>query len=90
MQWVPGAAVKRRGYEADHFPVSSAGVKEGGGLLPIPRMSSWHRNVRIKTFDANYWEKLMQCVQEPTRLTHDDHCTCLRNLVLNLWIPGMM
>jgi hypothetical protein len=44
-EWVPGAPspggkVARR--EADHSPQSSAEVKNGGAIPPLPHMSSWH------------------------------------------------
>jgi hypothetical protein len=45
MQWVRGAlspGVKRPGREADHSPPSSAEVKNGGAIPPLPNMSSWH------------------------------------------------
>jgi hypothetical protein len=34
--------IKRPGREADHSPPSSAEVKNGGALPPLPHMSSWH------------------------------------------------
>jgi hypothetical protein len=43
--WAPGALspeVKRPGREADHSPQSSAEVKNGGAIPPLPNMSSWH------------------------------------------------
>jgi hypothetical protein len=39
IQWVPG--VKRPGREADHSPPSSAEVKNGGAMPPLPYTSSW-------------------------------------------------
>jgi hypothetical protein len=45
IQWVPGAVsqgIKQPEREADHSPVSSAEVKNGGAKLPLPYMSSWH------------------------------------------------
>jgi hypothetical protein len=39
IQWVPGAlspGVKRPGREADHSPPSSAEVKNGGAIPPLP------------------------------------------------------
>jgi hypothetical protein len=44
-QWVPrvlSLAVKRLECEADHSPLSSAEVKNGGAVPPILHMSSWH------------------------------------------------
>jgi hypothetical protein len=43
---LPGAlspGVKRRGYEADHAPLSSAEVKNVGGIPPLPHTSSWRK-----------------------------------------------
>jgi hypothetical protein len=45
MQCVPGAfspGLKRQGREADHSPPSSAEVKNGGAIPPLPHTSSWH------------------------------------------------
>jgi hypothetical protein len=42
IQWVPGEG-KRKGREADHSPPSSAEVKNGGAIPPLPHMSSWRR-----------------------------------------------
>jgi hypothetical protein len=45
VQWVLGAlslGVKRPGHEADSSPPSSAEVKNGGTILPLPHTSSWH------------------------------------------------
>jgi hypothetical protein len=42
IRWVPGApppGIKRQGHEADHSPPSSAEVKNGGALPPLPHMS---------------------------------------------------
>jgi hypothetical protein len=39
IQWVPGApspGVKRQGRETDHSPPSSAEVKNGGAIPPLP------------------------------------------------------
>jgi hypothetical protein len=36
-----GRGVKRPGHEADHSPPSSADVKNGGAVSPLPHMSSW-------------------------------------------------
>jgi hypothetical protein len=39
VQWVPEAlssGINRQGHEADHSPPSSAEVKSGGALLPLP------------------------------------------------------
>jgi hypothetical protein len=44
IKWVPGApspGTKRQGYEANHSPPSSAQVKNGGAILPLPDTSSW-------------------------------------------------
>jgi hypothetical protein len=44
IQWVPGAlslGVKWKKHEAAHSPPSSAKVKNGGALPPLP-MYSWH------------------------------------------------
>jgi hypothetical protein len=45
VQWVPGALpprVKLQGREIDHSPSSSADVKKGGAIPPLPHMSLWH------------------------------------------------
>jgi hypothetical protein len=45
VQWVPGAlslGVKQSGRETDHSPPSSAKVKNGGAISPLPHMSSCH------------------------------------------------
>jgi hypothetical protein len=45
IQWVPVAlslGLKRQGREADHTRVSSAEVKNGGAIHPLPHLSSWH------------------------------------------------
>jgi hypothetical protein len=34
--------VKRQGRKANYSPPSSAEVKNGGVIPPLPRMSSWH------------------------------------------------
>jgi hypothetical protein len=44
IQLIAGAlslGVKRPGTETDHSPPSSAKVKNGKAIPPIPRMSSW-------------------------------------------------
>jgi hypothetical protein len=44
IQWLPGALsprVKRQGCEADHSPHSSAEVKKGGSIQPLPHTPSW-------------------------------------------------
>jgi hypothetical protein len=44
VQWVPEAlspGVKRPGCEADHSPPSSAEVKNGVTIIPLPQTSSW-------------------------------------------------
>jgi hypothetical protein len=43
-QWVPGEislGIKQPGREADHSPLSSAEVKNGG-TIPLHHMSSWY------------------------------------------------
>jgi hypothetical protein len=43
VQWVPGVpsqGVKRQGREADHSHPSSAEVKNGGAIHPLPHMSA--------------------------------------------------
>jgi hypothetical protein len=45
VQWVLGTVspgVKRQGHEADYSPASSAEVKKGGAIIPLPHTSSWH------------------------------------------------
>jgi hypothetical protein len=45
IQWVPGAlspGVKRLGREVDHSPPSSAEVKNGEAIPPLPHESSWY------------------------------------------------
>jgi hypothetical protein len=34
--------IKRQGRDADHSSPSSAEVKNGGAILPLPHTSSWH------------------------------------------------
>jgi hypothetical protein len=44
-QWVQGAVspvVKRQGREADHSAPSSAEIKIGGAILPVPHTSPWY------------------------------------------------
>jgi hypothetical protein len=44
IEWVPGAispGVKGPGRETDHSPPSSADVKNGGAIPPLPHMFSW-------------------------------------------------
>jgi hypothetical protein len=44
VQWVLGGCfpgIKRKGHEADHSPLSSAGVKNGGILLPLQVFMAW-------------------------------------------------
>jgi hypothetical protein len=44
LEWVPGALsmeIKRLGHEAGNLPPSSAEVKKGGAVPPLPHMSSW-------------------------------------------------
>jgi hypothetical protein len=43
--------VKRQGHETDHSPLSSAKVKNGGAILPLPHTSSWHGAYLIKPRD---------------------------------------
>jgi hypothetical protein len=45
IQWVPGAlspGVRRPGREADHPPPSSAKIKNGEAITPLPQTSSRH------------------------------------------------
>jgi hypothetical protein len=45
IQWISGAIspdAKRPGREADQSHPSSAEVKNGGAIPPLPHMSSWH------------------------------------------------
>jgi hypothetical protein len=45
IQWIPGAlslGVKQLGCEAGHLPPSSAEIKNGGAVPPLPHISSWH------------------------------------------------
>jgi hypothetical protein len=45
IQWMAGAlspGVKQLGHEGDHLPPSSAEVKNGGAIPPLPSMSSWY------------------------------------------------
>jgi hypothetical protein len=39
IKWAPG--VKRPGLEADNLPPSSAEIKNGGAISPLPHTSSW-------------------------------------------------
>jgi hypothetical protein len=44
MKWVNGAAspeIKRKGREADHSPLSSAEIENGGRIPSLPHTSSW-------------------------------------------------
>jgi hypothetical protein len=44
IQWLPGALsleVKQPGREAAHSPPSTAEVKNGGAIPPLPHTSSW-------------------------------------------------
>jgi hypothetical protein len=44
IQWVPAAVspgVKRQGREADHSPISSAELKNGGAIPSLSHTSSW-------------------------------------------------
>jgi hypothetical protein len=40
-----------QGHEADHSPTSSAEVKNGRAIPPLPPVSSWHSAKRIKHSD---------------------------------------
>jgi hypothetical protein len=54
IRWVLGAIsprVKRLRREADHSPPSSAEVKKGGAIPPLPHMSSWHSDSLINHRD---------------------------------------
>jgi hypothetical protein len=45
IQCVPEAfslGIYRQGHKADHSPPSSAEVKNGLAMLPLPHTSSWH------------------------------------------------
>jgi hypothetical protein len=47
VEWVAGALSPRgegkaAGREADYSPPSSAKVKKGGAVPPLPHMTSWH------------------------------------------------
>jgi hypothetical protein len=45
IQWLPGALspwIKWQGRDANLSPPSSADVKKGGAIPPLPHMSSWH------------------------------------------------
>jgi hypothetical protein len=44
-------ALKRQGREADHSPPSSAEVKNGGPILPLPHTFSWRGTQLIKCRD---------------------------------------
>jgi hypothetical protein len=44
-QWIRGTLsprAKRPGCEADHSPPSTAAVKNGEAIPPLPHISSWH------------------------------------------------
>jgi hypothetical protein len=49
IRWVPG--VKRPGSEADHSPPTSAEVKSGGAIPPLPHRSSWRGAEVVKHRD---------------------------------------
>jgi hypothetical protein len=73
IHWVPEAlslGVKRLGRESDNSPPSSAEVKNGGAIPPLPNMSSWHRDnftfYTLTTFARREWDK------------HNVKTTCLR------------
>jgi hypothetical protein len=60
----PGAlsmGVKWQGCEADHLPPSSAKVKKGGVIPPLPHMTSWH-SVQIIKHRDNFTFYLYQSV----------------------------
>jgi hypothetical protein len=45
IQWMPGVVslgVQQQGCEADNSSPTSAKVKNGGAILSLPQMSSWH------------------------------------------------
>jgi hypothetical protein len=46
--WALSMGVKWPGREADHSPPSSAEVKNGGAIPPLPHKSSWHSVLLIK------------------------------------------
>jgi hypothetical protein len=56
IQWVPGAlslgGFKQWGHQADHSPPSSAEVKKGAAIPPLPHMPSWHTAYLIKHRDS--------------------------------------
>jgi hypothetical protein len=74
--WVPGAlstGVKRLGHEADHSSPSSADVKNGGAVPPLPHMFSWHCVSFIKQRDNCplrylYWYKCHLHILKDLRL----------------------
>jgi hypothetical protein len=54
IQRVPGTlspGLKRPGREGDQSPPSSAEVKKGGAISPLPHMSSWHGASLMKLRD---------------------------------------
>jgi hypothetical protein len=62
-QWVPGAlspGVKGLGHEADHSPLSSADVKNSGGITPLRHTSSWLGDYTIDSKSSVY--SIRKCV----------------------------
>jgi hypothetical protein len=45
--------IKRPGRETDHSSLSSAGVKNGGAIPPLPDTSSWSGAYLIKLWNAS-------------------------------------
>jgi hypothetical protein len=66
MQWVPWAVapgIKRPGRGSDHTPPSSAEVKNGGTIQPLPHMSSWNSAWLIMQRDKFTLLMVSECVQ---------------------------
>jgi hypothetical protein len=54
IQWVPGdlsPGVKQTGHEAEQWSPSSAKVKNGGAIPPLPHISLWHNAYLMKQRD---------------------------------------
>jgi hypothetical protein len=70
IQCVPG--IKQPRLEADHAPPSSAGVKNGGAVPPLPHISSCHSAQLIKHRDFTF---LMFCYLSLTdSVSREDEC----------------
>jgi hypothetical protein len=57
IQWVPEVVsplLKQQGREANHFPPSTAKIKNGGVLTPLPHTSLWLGAKYIKPRDKLY------------------------------------